>query len=232
MTERENLFRPIHKGLRSMIYEMGRRLQTTDFTDDTAARAMVHELRDNLTATSSDCTLCLLFAHSTHEEKDFFAPVKTFDPDAIRLMFGEHGEIQRRIRDLAKTGDELLTEKTVARRVELGDRLNLEANDLFAFYLQHMNNEEATIVPIMWEHFTDGQLRKMRAEYHTKTPRARLEAWMRWTLPAMNVHELVVFLGGLKEDGPPELFDYMVNLGDSIVDPTRWQAVRDRIGIG
>lgn len=231
MTERENLFRPIHKGLRSMIYELGRRLQTTDFADDTAARAIVMELQQNLTEASANCFLCLLFRHSEHEERDFFEPVRRFDPDVVRIMLAEHAEILRRIRALTATGDQVLSETTPARRIETGDRLYLEANDLFAFYLQHMNNEEATVVPVMWEHFTDAELRKIRADYHTSIPVRRLEAWMRWTLPAMNVNELVVFFHGLKEDGPRQLYDYMARLASETVDPVRWQSTRDRVGI-
>jgi hypothetical protein len=33
MAERENLFRPIHKGIRSMLYDLGSQLQTTNFAD-------------------------------------------------------------------------------------------------------------------------------------------------------------------------------------------------------
>jgi hypothetical protein len=231
MTERENLFRPIHKGLRSMIYELGRRLQTTDFADDAQARAFVRELQQNLTEASANCFLCLLFRHSEHEERDFFEPIRPFDPDVVRLMLNEHAEIARRIRALTVTGEQVLGETTPARRIETGDRLYLESNDLFAYYLQHMNNEEATVVPVMWEHFTDAQLRKIRAEYHTSVPIRRLEAWMRWTLPAMNLNELVVFFHGLKADGPPHLYDFMLRLGSETVDPVRWQTVRDRVGL-
>lgn len=231
MTERENLFRPIHKGLRALIYEMGRRLQTTDFSDSGASNAMVQELRESLELTSGNCVLCLLYAHSKHEEDDFFQPLRPIDPDVVALMMNEHAEIGRRIRSFTKTCDELIAESTPHRRIEVGDRLNQEANELFADYLEHMNNEEATMVPVMWEHFTDSQLRKMRAEYHLRTPPRRFEVWMRWTLPALNVNELVVLFHGLKEDGPPELLDRFSRLASETVDPIRWAAAKDRVGL-
>jgi hypothetical protein len=34
MSEHEERFRPIHKGIRSMIYELGERLELTDFTSE------------------------------------------------------------------------------------------------------------------------------------------------------------------------------------------------------
>jgi hemerythrin HHE cation binding domain-containing protein len=214
-----------------MIYELGRRLQTTDFTDDVAARNLIRDLRENLNLTAGDCTLCLLYAHSKHEEKDFFRPLRTFDPDVVKLMMVEHREIVEGIHHLSQTGDELLAETSPPRRIEVGDRLNLEANDLFAFYLRHMNNEEATMVPVMWEHFTDKELRALRSQFHTSVPRRRLEAWMRWTLPALNPNELVVFFRGMREDGPSELCDYLVGLAAETVDADRWEWARNQAGV-
>ncbi len=231
VTERENLFRPIHKGLRAMIYDLGRRLQTTDFSDPAASSAMVTTLRENLELATGNCALCLLYAHSRHEEDDFFGPLRPIDPDVVALMMQEHAEVGRRIRAFAKTCEEVALETTPARRIEVGDRLNQEANDLFAYYLQHMNNEEAMMVPVMWEHFTDAQLRRMRAEYHLRTPPRRFEVWMRWTLPALNLNELVVLFRGLKEDGPPELLENFSRLAVETVDPARWTAARERAGL-
>jgi hypothetical protein len=214
-----------------MIYELGRRLQTTDFADEVAARAIAKELQENLVRNVGNCVLCLLQGHSMHEEKDFFHPLKPFDPEVVELMLGEHREIVRRIGQLSETCSAVANEPSLARRIEIGDRLNLETNDLFAFYMEHMNNEEATMVPMMWEYFTDAQLRKMRADYHTRTPPQRLEAWMRWTLPALNVNELVVLFRGLKEDGPPELLDRLAQIAAATVDPVRWETTKDRVGL-
>lgn len=231
MTERENLFRPIHKGLRAMIYDLGKRLQTTDFTDETSGRATIKDLQESLAAGVSNCVLCLLIAHSTHEEKDFFHPIIPFDSDVVNLMLEEHREIVARIARLAEPCDAWRNETSPARRIEIGDRLNLETNDLFVYYLRHMNNEEATIVPVMWEHFTDAQLRKMRADYHLNTPRERFNVWMRWTLPALNLNELVILFRGLKEDGPAVLLERMTEIASATVEPSRWEATRERVGL-
>jgi Hemerythrin HHE cation binding domain len=231
VSERENLFRPIHKGLRAMIYNMGAQLQSTDFADVDASNAMLSVLAENLDLAVGNCALCLLYAHSKHEEDDFFRPLRPIDPDVVALMMKEHAEVGRRVRNLSSVCEELKREVTPARRIEVGDRVNQDANDLFAYYLQHMNNEEATMVPVMWEHFTDEQLRRIRADYHLRTPPRRFEVWMRWTLPALNLHELVVLFRGLKEDGPPELLAHLARLANETVDPTRWAVARDRAGL-
>ena len=123
---------------------------------------------------------------------------------------------------VAKLCDELVALTDPARRIEVGDRLLLETNDLFAFYLAHLNNEEALLVPLMWEGFTDAQLRALRAQFYNTIPLEAFEEWMRWTLPALNVHELIILLSGMKTDPPPNRFADAVRLGKLTVPRDRW----------
>jgi Hemerythrin HHE cation binding domain len=231
MSERENLFRPIHKGIRSMLYELGSRLQSTDFADVSESNRFVTRLRQDLENSRSTCILCLLRAHSGHEERDFFSPMRTHDPDAIDLMMREHGEVARRIREVAKTCDEVLGVTLTGRRIEVGDRLNQEVNDLFAYYLSHLNNEEAVLVPLMWERFTDEQLRTMRARFYDSLPLALFDTWMRWTLPSMNLEELVVLFAGLKQSPEEPRFKDWVRLAERTLDAQRWTGLRERVGL-
>ena len=231
MSQRENLFRPIHKGIRSMIYELGRRLGTTEFTNDVEAKAIAKELKDDLAGSVSGCILCLLRAHSTHEEKDFFGALSPFDPDAGELMMGEHRNLSRAIHELGKTCDEVLEASDPARRVELGDRLNLEANDLFALYLGHLKNEESTLVQVMWERFTVAQLRSLRAQFYNQIPLARFELWMRWTLPALNLNELTVLLSGMKTDPEPNRFRDAMRIAAETLPAGRMALVSTNVGL-
>ena len=229
MSNRENLFRPIHKGIRSMLYELGLRLGIADFTNVAETNAIARQLKEDLVVSVSNCILCLLKAHSHHEEQDFFPAVRPFDKDVVDLMMVEHGEITRHVYLVGKTCDELLSLTDPARRIEVGDRLALEANDLFALYLAHLNNEEATMVPIMWERFSDEELRALRARFYNTIPLPRFEEWMRWTIPALNRHELVILLSGMRTDPPPNRYADMVRLSRELLGPERWPAVETQL---
>ncbi|HYA71395.1 MAG TPA: hypothetical protein VEH28_08545, partial [Thermoplasmata archaeon] len=78
MSQRENLFRPIHKGIRAMIFVLGQRLGTTDFTDLAESNEVANQLKRGLTNSTSNCILCMLQVHSAHEEKDFFQAIQRF----------------------------------------------------------------------------------------------------------------------------------------------------------
>jgi len=231
LTTRENLFRPIHKGIRAMIYDLGRRLAVADFTSVVESNEIARQLKHDLNGATSNCIMCLLYAHSRHEEQDFFAPVAAFDKDLVDLLMVEHREIAKQVFALGKTCDELLGVSDAARRIEIGDRLNLEVNDLFAAYLAHLNNEEATLVPVMWERFTDEQLRALRAQFYNQIPLARFEEWMRWTLPSLNPEELEILLAGMRTDPPPNRYRDALRVAEATVPPERWGSQKARFGI-
>ena len=213
-----------------MIYALGQQLGVTDFTNLAESNELAKQLKQDLTNSASNCILCLLQAHSVHEDKDFFAAVRRFDEEPVKVMAAEHAVIVRRIYGVARLCDELLAVSDPTRRIELGDRLVLEANDLFAFYLAHLNNEEALLVPVMWENFSDSQLRALRAQFYNTIPLAAFEEWMRWTLPALNANELILLLSGMKTDPPPNRFANAMRVAEETVPADRWLVVQGRVG--
>lgn len=212
-----------------MIYDLGLRLGVTDFTNVTDSNHLATQLQHDLSGAVSNCILCLLRAHSSHEEQDYFSAIRPFDEDAVDIMLVEHREIKRRIYWVSKTCNELLDLTDPARRIELGDRLTLEANDLFAMYLAHLNNEEATLVPVMWERFSDDQLRALRAQFYNAIPLERFEEWMRWTMPALNLNELTILLSGMKSDPAPSRYEDALRIAKQTLDPDRWATLSAKL---
>ena len=208
-----------------MIFLLGQRMGTADFTKVAETNDLAKQLRTDLARSASNCILCLLQTHSVHEDRDFFAAVRPLDDEPVKLMMAEHAVIVRRIYQVAKLCDELISITDPVRRIEVGDHLLLETNDLFAFYLAHLNNEEALLVPVMWENFSDEQLRGLRAVFYNTIPLEAFEEWMRWTLPALNVHELVTLLSGMKTDPAPNRFSDAMRLGKATVPRDRWDEV-------
>ncbi len=231
MSERENLFRPIHKGIRLMLYQLGAQLQATDFLNEATSNRIVERLKRDLGNASANCILCLMSTHSHHEEGDIFSHVRVYDPDAVGIAMKEHADVVSHIHTLSKTCDEVLRLTERNRRIEVGDRLVQETNDVVALYLSHMNNEEALLVPIMWERFTDEQLRAMRQAFYDHIPLPLFETWLRWTLPAMNTEELVVLFSGLKKDPPSARLADWMRLAHENLDIDRWLAIRERAGV-
>ncbi|MGP8076060.1 MAG: hypothetical protein ACLP8Y_04925 [Thermoplasmata archaeon] len=231
MSERENLFRPIHKGIRLMLYRLGSSLQSQSFADVAESNAMVARIKRDLGDSLSNCVLCLLSAHAGHEERDIFSRVKVHDPEAVELVMREHGDVARRILALSKLCDEVMGTTEPERRIEAGDRLIEETNELIAIYLSHLNNEEILLVPVMWEWFSDEEIRAMRMIFYDHLPLPLFETWLRWALPALNQEELLVLYSGLKIPPiSPRLKDW-VRLAHENLPLDRWLGLREGVGV-
>ena len=189
-----------------MIYSFSLRLGTTDFRDLVESNALTFVLVRDQPPPGPSGILNLFQMHCRHEEDDLFPEIRPFDGETVEMMRRDHRMIAHHSQRVQGICDEMLVSSDTARRVALGSQLYLEVNDLFAFFLAHMNNEEAILVPITWEHFTDEQLRGLRGRFYDRIPLETFDEWMRWTLPALNPDELAMFLSGLMTDPPPNRF--------------------------
>jgi hypothetical protein len=110
MVATEDLFTPIHKAIRSMIYDLGSRLQCVDFADRVAAAAVLVDLQHEFTnAVSSTCVLCLLHSHAGTEERFVFPSMDSFDAKLIRSLIDDHQEISRRLGAISRMADTFST---------------------------------------------------------------------------------------------------------------------------
>jgi len=110
-------------------------------------------------------------------------------------------------------------------------KLNRSADELFAYYMTHMNKEEVAMLPATWQHLTDEQILEIRAIVEANIPPERYAEWMRWVLPSLNVNELVEMFTGMKKGAPPQVLENMVHIAGTAVDEERWKTVKTRVGL-
>ena len=232
MGSTEDLFTPIHKGIRSMIYDVGARLQSNDFADLGASRPLLLDLEHEFSAAmSASCVLCLLHSHAGDEETGVFPAVGTHDAELVQRLIEEHHALTRRLRVITQMAHDLEADPSAEGRVRSGAALNREVNDFFAEYLAHMNREEEKVVPLMQKHFTDDQLRAMRGAIMGGMAPDRLASIVRWMLPSLNLAELTGLIREAKGALPPPAFQGMSGIAQKYVPPARWQIVKERVGI-
>lgn len=214
-----------------MIYELGKELQTTDFTDEQATEAMVSKLKQDLASASSACTICLLHEHAGLEDQYIFPDVRAFEPKIVDTLLEEHREVVRRITGVWKIADEVKTLRNREERIEMGDKLNSTANDLFAFYLTHLMGEESTLVPAMWKHFTDEQIIAMRMKIIRSLSPERSVQWNGWLFRSLNINELTGMFMELRKTMPAPVFQNMTGLAEKAMGEDRWAGVKAKAGL-
>lgn len=231
MAATEDLFTPIHKGLRSMIYDLSSRLQTNDFANVAATEALATDLEHEFeVARSAGCTLCILAHHATDEETVIFGDVAKVDAPLITKLIDQHHDLTRRELEVAHRAHEIAAMNDPGERVLAGAGLNRTANELFAAYIAHMNLEETDLVPRMQNHFTDAQMVAMRGVIMGRMPPDRLFAILRWMLPSLNVTELSELLRSVRPGVPPPVYQKVTDLCEARVNPTIWSETKSRIG--
>lgn len=228
----EDLFTPVHKGLRSMLYGLSGRLQTNDFADVSTTSALVKDLENDFAiARSAGCILCLFATHAHEEETVVFPAAAKFANRLVTTLIEEHHDLTQRELAIAKSAHELLELSSPEYRIEAGVRLNQMANQLFAAYIAHMNREELELVPLMREGLTDAEQAAMQGTIIAKFPPDRLFALLGWMLPSLNVTELSHLIASVKAGAPPQLLRAVSDLCSAKVDPARWGTVKLRVGL-
>ena len=231
MTASEDLFTPIHKGLRSMLYDLSGRLQTNDFADRAATERLAVDLeREFEAARSAACVLCIFAKHAEDEETAIFGEVAKVEPRLVHRLIEEHRDLAQRELELGRRTREIAALDDPTKRIVAGAELNRTANALIGAYLTHMNLEETDLVPRMQEHFTDAQMLAMRGAIMGQMPPDRLFAILRWMLPSLNATELTDLLRSARPGIPPPVFQKITDLCEARVNPGIWSEVRSRIG--
>lgn len=232
MPATEDLFTPIHKGLRSMIYHLSGRLQTNDFADLSATKTLITDLENDFAAArSAGCVLCILNHHASDEDTVIFPETANVARDLTTQLIEEHHGLARRELALGRAAHELLAIDSPEGRIEAGTRLNASANELFAAYIAHMNREDTELVPLMREHFTDARMVAMRGTIIGRMPPDRLFSILGFMLPSLNVTELTSLLSSLRQGAPPPLLKAVSDLCAAKVEPARWELVKLRVGL-
>jgi hypothetical protein len=104
-------------------------------------------------------------------------------------------------------------------------------NNLLASYLVHLNNEEATLLPLTWKYLTDDQICAIRAKIQMATPPERYREWMKWMVSSLNVIELIGLFSGMKMAAPPQVLKNMKLLAEKNLDQVTWNKIKERANL-
>lgn len=215
-----------------MIYNLSARLQVQDFADVPSTKALIIDLENDFAvARSAGCILCVLSHHATDEEAHIFPAVAEVRAKLINELISDHHDFSRRELEIAKAGHELLALERADDRVAAGIELNAAANGLFGAYMVHLNREEAEVVPLMRQHFSDAEMGAMQGKIIAGMPPDRLFGILGWMASSLNASELSALIASIRRGAPPALLKAVVDLWGAKVDPGRWAAVKLRTGV-
>jgi len=218
---RHDVYGLIHKGIRSFMLDTLSRLGRVDCAapDDISAAlgqvgALLEMLRNHLRHEET-------FLHSALERRRVGSSAATAVEHAEhQKAFAALGALLERCRDA-----DLSTLETSVKR------LYLELSFFVAENLAHMYREETETTSLLWQLYSDDELRQIEGAIVASETPAEIGASMRWMLPSITPAERAALLGGAKQGRPAPAFTGLLALAESALDASQYRRLRSDLGV-
>lgn len=209
-----DLYRDIHKGIRSELFAVTEEAGRLDPSSAEARAALAAHVRD---------VVWLLVSHAEHEDAAIQPTVEELFPALAAQIAGDHVALETRLDDL----------QAWAGAAGPGD-VHTAYVELAAFtsaYLAHQDFEERTVMPALEAAVGVDAVAAMHEAIVSSIPPAEMARSLAIMLPAMNVDDRAALLGGMRAAAPAEVFDGVWGLAESVLDAGDVKALALRLGV-
>ena len=208
MNARHSFYRDIHKGIRVMLFDLIEKSGRLDVTDAQALAMYRSELT---------CAIELLEDHA-HHENEFVAPLlEKASPELAKLIGGNHVDQEQQLADLVARLAAIDSKAADAR--QQGHAFVVQLSRVVGELLTHMADEEELIMPALWSILDDAELMKVHQALVASITPDKFTRSATWMLPAMNRHERLEVLFGVRMTMPAQAFAFVRELASSVLSP-------------
>ncbi|MGD9792085.1 MAG: hemerythrin domain-containing protein [Acidimicrobiia bacterium] len=212
-----DLYRDIHKAIRSELFAVATEIARVDPSDAIAVNALhTHVQR----------MISFLVDHAEHEDGVIQPVLVEQLPALADRVADEHETLERRMAGLLDLSTACVA--TGNRRFAL-HQLYLEWSAFIAGYLLHIDLEERVIGPAVEDAVGVPRVIEMHEAIVGSIPPPDMAAALALMLPAMNLDDRVEMLGGMRMGAPAEVFSSVWNLTRSVLACDDFDAVSNRL---
>jgi hypothetical protein len=217
-----DLYKDIHKGIRTELFALVTTAAQTDPSDRAGRAALATHVAE---------VHQLLESHAEHEDAAVQPHIEACLPAIAEQVAVDHLSFETR----GEAFVALAREAEAAAPGEQRRLLHLLHLDLAAFtssYLAHQDLEERVIMPALEQAIGVEAVIGVHHQIIGAIPPDELARTIALMLPAMNLDDRAEMLGGMQAEAPAEVFAGMWSLAGSVLTPTDLSAVGRRLGIG
>jgi hemerythrin-like domain-containing protein len=215
-----DLYRDIHKGIRSELFVVTERagtLDPSDRADKAALAAHVHTVVD------------LLVSHAEHEDGHIQPALEMHLPALAEQVEADHERLEARIARLAEQASDIVDGTGDPRGK--AHRLYVELAAFTSTYLAHQDLEERVIMPSLEETIGPEAALAIHQAIVGSIPPEELATSLAIMLPAMNIDDRTELLGGMQAGAPAEVFQGVWGLTASVLEVRDLEALAARLGL-
>ena len=217
--QRYNIFRRTHKGLRSMLFDAGAKLQQTEFTKSKQASAAVDAIKQS--------TRSFLY-HLSKEDKIIYHSVVLYAPYIVAMIEQINLKDQALAESIDKIIDQQKDQDTKKEMIAFGHQLQAVFFEFTAAVLQHMNKEETVINEILWSNYSDKQLIGMEVEMMKQASSSDSTWYTGKILKELSNREILMWVDIIKEHASPFMLKKLISTARIVLPIDRWQMIRGK----
>jgi hypothetical protein len=215
MSNRFDLYAPIHKAIRHCMQSTLVRLGRIDVSDPADVADVSAQIRE---------MVAMLEAH-LHLENTFVHPaVLARRSNGLGQLADDHEHHERAFAVLLRDTDALerATSESPPTRQGRAHRLYLAVSRFVAENLLHMTIEETELNPLLWSLFDDSELVALYQQIIASEGPETLERTTRWLIPALAPAERAQVLIGARPNIPPPVWDHMLGMVEGLLSERDW----------
>lgn len=219
--QRYNIFKRTHKGLRSMLFDAGARVQQTDFTKGKQANAAIEIVRQT--------TRSFLY-HLSKEDSILYHSVVLYAPYIVAMIEQTNAKDEK----LAKAVDNVISRyeglTTKAEMTSFGVELQAAFFEFTAAVLQHMTKEETVVNELLWSNYTDSQLVILEVEMLKQSTPEACTWYTGKILKELSNTEILGWINGIAEHASSNIIEKLISTTQRVLPIDRWQMIRGKFG--
>jgi hypothetical protein len=217
--QRYNIFKRIHKGLRSMLFDAGARIQQTDFSKSKQAIAAMEAIKQT--------TRSFLY-HLSKEDNIVYHSVVLHAPYIVAMIEQTNIKDEALARSITSMVDQYKELNTKKEMIAFGHQLQAAFFEFTAAVLQHMSKEETVVNELLWSNYTDRELIGMEVEMMKQATSSDCNWYTGKILKELSNREILVWVDSIKEHATPLMLKKLISTARIVLPIDRWQMIRGK----
>jgi len=216
-----DLYRDIHKGIRTQLFDLVVLAGRTDPTDCLARRMLADDVAG---------AMAFLESHAHHEDAAIDPVLQVHVPELAERVVADHALFDGRAAYLVDFAEHLVDDVPGHERVLL-NHLYLDLAAFTSTYLVHQDLEERQIMPTLEAAVGPEAVGAIHGQILGSIPPDEMARSLALMLPAMNLDDRTELLGGMREQAPPEAFQGVWGLAGSVLAADDHAALARRLDL-
>jgi hypothetical protein len=216
-----DLYRDIHKGIRAELFAVTSAAGSIDPADRSDRAA----LADHVASVAA-----VLESHAHHEDIAIDPVLERHLPDLASEINADHLRLERMFSSIGDLADAIVETSGSEQRRRL-QLLHLDLARFTGSYLEHIDLEERAVMQRLPELIGVDEIAAVHGAIIASIPPDEMVRSLAFMLPAMNIDDRAELLGGMRLAAPPEAFDATVGLARSVLRPSDFVALADRLEV-